>query len=128
MTKGNPNRVKQSDIEKLLEEELPQAINFDTRPERVESEDDRIVVFTLNGVDYSIPRRVNMSIGLRFIRDRARFGSDVAIVNLMEEMLGEDGYNALLSYDGVTDKDFETITEVLSRAAMGKLEAQKKAD
>lgn len=128
MAKANPNRVKQSDIEKLLEEEAPIAINFDARPKREEGADERIPVFYLDGVEYTIPKRVNMSIGLRFIRDRAKYGSDVAIVNLMEEMLGQEAYEALLNYDGVTEEDFEQITMILSRAAMGKLEAQKKTN
>lgn len=126
-SKANPTRVKQSEIDKLLAEEIPQAINFDTRP-KLEEDTDRLPVFYLNGVEYSIPRRINMSVGLRFIRNRSKFGADVAITKLMEEMLGEEAYDALLGYDGVTDRDFEVITEILSKAAMGKLEAQKKAN
>lgn len=120
-------RVKPAEVSDLLSEKNPfdRVINFDLRKKDRPPVEERIVVFHLNGRDYTIPKRPNMIVGLKFARDRQSSGPDVAVLNLFEKMLGKEGFNALMEYDGLEPEDFETIAEILSLAAMGKLEAQK---
>ena len=124
-----PNRksasVKRAELEALLGQDAEsKAINFDER-EKKEGDDERIVVFHLNERDYSIPKSPRINLGLKFSLEMKKYGSAVAVAGLLEDMLGEEGFEALMSYDGLTAPDLETITEICSRAAMGKLEAQK---
>jgi hypothetical protein len=124
--KNRSASVKRAELDALLNEEhMPRPIDFDKRSNEVPVDEERIPIFTINGVDYSIPRRPQMGLGLKFSRDRRSYGSDVAVVNLLTSMIGEEGFEALINYDGMTVEDLETITEICSRAAMGKLEAQR---
>lgn len=124
--KASPNRtrVEQVDIEELIgEERKTPVIDFDARDDK--GDEERIVIFHLNGKDYSVPKRPRMNFGLRFSYERRAYGTDVAVSNLMRNMIGAEGFESLMEYDGLTDSDIEAITEICSRAAMGKLEAQK---
>lgn len=116
--------VKRAEMEALLDQDSEsKPINFDER--EPEEDGERIVVFHLNGKDYSVPKKPRMNLGLKFSLERKKFGSAVAVASLLEDMLGEEGFEALMNFDGMTAEDLEVITEICSRAAMGKLEAQK---
>lgn len=122
---GSP-RVKQADLDELLgDSQDVSPIDFDARRKEDTGEEDRIVIFHIDGKDYSVPRGSRINVGLKFSRDRKKYGADVAVASLLESMLGEDGFEALMSFDGLTDVDLETVTAICSRAAMGKLAAQK---
>lgn len=116
--------VKRAEVEALLNQDIQtKPINFDER--EPEENEERIVVFHLNGKDYSVPKAPRMNLGLKFSLESKKYGSAVAVASLLEAMLGEEGFEALMSFDGMTAEDLEFITEICSRAAMGKLEAQK---
>lgn len=126
MPKANgPARVKQADLDELLgEKQEVSPIDFDSRRKEKGEEEERIVIFHINGKDYSVPRRSRINVGLKFSRDRKKYGADVAVAGLLESMLGEEGFEALMSYDGLTGEDLQEVTAICSRAALGKLEAQ----
>lgn len=116
--------VKRAEIEAMLEQDVQsKPINFDER--EPETDEERIVVFHMHGKDYSVPKSPRMNLGLKFSLESKKYGSAVAVASLLEAMLGEEGFEALMSFDGMTAEDLEVITEICSRAAMGKLEAQK---
>lgn len=128
MSANRSGRVERTDIEDMLNEERSHPVlNFDDRKGSgsESGEDDRIVIFHLNGVDYSIPKNPRIGLGLRFANDRRTYGADVAVMNLLKSMLGDEGFEALISYEDLTASDLETVTEICSRTAMGKLETPK---
>lgn len=123
--KNGSARVKQADIDEILgTEAVPEPIDFDARRNDEEVEE-RVVIFHLNGTDYSVPKKPRINLGLKFSYERRAFGTDVAVSSLLRAMLGDEGFDALMGYDGLTEDDLEAITTICSRAAMGKLEAQK---
>jgi hypothetical protein len=86
------------------------------------SAEDRVVLFYVDDTAYSIPKVIGRNHGLRFLKTARRQGEAMAAQELMEILLGEDGYDALMSCDGLSDEDLDVITTRLRDGALGEVE------
>lgn len=84
--------------------------------------EDRVVLFSLNGTDYYVPKKVGPNIALRYLRDVRRHGKEHAIGGLMEAMLGERGMDALAEYEDLTTEDLESVMVAVEKHVLGPLE------
>ena len=81
-------------------------------------------------ITYTMPRKPNPGMALRFLK-MARTMGDVASSWLIEQAIGEEGYEALAdelgNYDGDPSLLLRQITEKIQRVVMGGLDGGPKA-
>lgn len=85
---------------------------------------ERIVVFTLDDVDYSMPNKPRPNVGIEYLR-RARENAETAALYLLEEALGADAVAALAGHEDLTDADFKAVMATVQRVMLGGLEGPK---
>ncbi|MEU5197290.1 hypothetical protein AB0G86_25115 [Streptomyces scabiei] len=72
----------------------------------------RIVLFTIDGEEYSIPDKPPFKVALKFMNESKRSGNEMfAALQLLEDMLGKKAYSELLDFDGLTDDLMASILE-----------------
>lgn len=81
---------------------------------------EKVPIFELDGTTYSIPRVERSEIALRYLEIANDESEDRANYYLLTTMLGQDGYDALKSVDGLEASDFERITALVSDTVMPK--------
>lgn len=69
---------------------------------------------------YYVPKTVPYNLTLATLEVAAEAGELAAEVFAMKEILGEDGYEALLANDELEEEDFDAIAEQISTRVMGK--------
>lgn len=78
------------------------------------------VLFSIDGVDYPIPRRFGTNVALQFARIALQRGRDEAVAWALETALGTAGVAALMAFEDLEPEDLHTITTtVLERIASG---------
>lgn len=82
----------------------------------------RVVLFYVDDTAYSVPKVIGRNHGLRYLKTARRLGEALAAQELMETLLGEDGYDALMGCEGLTDDDLDAITTRLRDGALGEVE------
>jgi hypothetical protein len=83
---------------------------------------DRIVLFYVDDQEYSIPKRVGRNHGLRFLQTMRKQGEALAAQELLEILIGEDGYQALMDCDDLEDEQLDRIMNRLRDMALGEVE------
>lgn len=102
------------------------AVAEDFEPVRLTSKPadtvERIVLFYVDDTEYSIPKQVGRNHGLRYLRTMRRQGEALAAQELLEVLIGEDGYTALMDCDDLTDEQLDQIMNRLRDMALGEVE------
>lgn len=83
---------------------------------------DRVPIFSIDGVAYTIPAKPRPALALRFLHNRRTVGEDDATDILLEELLGPDGYKALREYDELTTEQLKSVFTIAQKVALGALE------
>jgi|GEM_PF-3350133 len=83
---------------------------------------ERVVLFEIDGVEYTIPRKPRANVGLKYLRDLRKVGENVAVSNLLVALLGEDGFDALVDYEDLTMEDLERVTTISQKIVLGELQ------
>lgn len=83
---------------------------------------DRVVLFYVDDEAYSIPKRIGRNHGLRYLQTCRKQGEALAAQELLEVLIGEDGYAALMECDGLEDEDLDKIMTQLRDGALGAVE------
>jgi hypothetical protein len=89
-----------------------------------ETEKDRVVLFYVDGEPYSIPKKIGRNYGLRYLQTARKQGEALAAQELLEVLIGEDGYQALMDCDGLEDEALEQIMDQLRDGALGAVEEE----
>ncbi|WP_328932623.1 MULTISPECIES: hypothetical protein [unclassified Streptomyces] len=89
--------------------------------ENKKTDTERIHLFTLNDVEYSIPGELGTNIYLRYMWDK-RSGSEYAEMDLLIAVLGEEAYQALMNYQDLTKEEWNQITGIIRDFAAGTME------
>jgi len=84
----------------------------------VERED----LFSIDGVVYTIPKDMPGTLALTLLDTARKQGESVAISWLLEEVLGENAYGALLACKTVTRTQMSAVVTVIREKVMGALE------
>lgn len=98
-------------------------INIDTS-QKIST--DREPLFSIDGVEYTMPREVSASLTLEAMERFETLGEIRATRWLMVELLGQEGYDALRRCKEVTVRQFLQIQEVLRDRALGTQEGSGK--
>lgn len=82
---------------------------------------ERIPLFSIDGTVYSVPKQIDGGSLLRYLDDAAERGGEAAIANLLREMVGDDGYEALVSFKGLKPGQLEELFDKVEEYAMGQM-------
>lgn len=86
---------------------------------------ERVVLFSLDDQEFSIPRKFPVNLGLKVIRTMRRQGSEIAMAELLEEVIGADAYEALVNYPDLEDDDIARLMKIVTDLALGSLDGPK---
>lgn len=75
-------------------------------------------LFTLNGVDYYVPGVFGANFSLKILKMVRTEGLEVATGYALEEALGEEAYNALMDYDGLTQEMLQQVTSIVMKMVL----------
>lgn len=98
-------------------EEPPQVIHFSDE-DGFEEEQKFEDLFTINGKAYQLWVNAPASVGLTYLKMVRTKGAESAAVWIMEQMIGEDGYEALMNYPKLKEKDVKRIMDIVKEYAM----------
>lgn len=110
---------------------IPDILRFSTEDEDGADEAEvRVPLFSVNGNIYTMPAYPSMIIGIQAQRYLGDTSLPVAIAgaratnHVLTEMLGEDGYDALLTIKKLKPKAFNKIVAILTARAYGAIEGE----
>lgn len=92
------------------------------------SDEEMVVLFTLDDVEYKVPARPRVNLSLQYLTDARQFGEQLAQMMLLEKMLGPDGYEALSSWEDLTAEQLGEVADYAARLALGALEGSQGND
>ena len=98
-------------------------LRFTTPTEPVE--EDRVVAFYIDDHAYTVPAHVSPSVALRFMKAARTGGTELAMSELLEEMLGPEAHDALMNYRHLTQQQLADLVHLIRRHAMGAIEDPK---
>jgi len=88
--------------------------------------DEREPLFSIDGVEYTIPVSIPTNVGLRAMRKVAELGEIAGTQWLLVYLLGQDAWDALEGCADLTRADLTAIQEVVRTKAFGDQEAEGK--
>lgn len=81
---------------------------------------DKIVLFTIDDKEFTVPAKPGMRVALKFLNQMKKSDNEMyGMLQLLEDMLGEEQYNALLDYEELTDELVGKIAEQCITLALG---------
>lgn len=81
-----------------------------------------VPLFVLDGKTYSIPAKPKANITLKYLKQVRTVGEDVAAGELLEGLLGTDGYEALMNHDDLTMEQFQQVMLAAQQHVLGAIE------
>ena len=109
----------------FVPEDEPRFIVLKTTPVSEDDERDEIPLFSIDDKTYSVPAKVKMNKSLRVMHIQRTQGQEAAMDYMMGMMLGEEGYNALMDYDDLTDEVLGDILEIVLSLVYSKVDVPK---
>lgn len=100
-------------------------IDFDAKTPDDSGSVDKVHIFTMHGQDYFIPRKPRIAVGLRYMKNIRTLGDAHAQAMFLEEVLGEEAYEALIAYDDLTADDLSRVVEIATSTVFGALDDPK---
>lgn len=81
-----------------------------------------VVLFSIGDREFRIPSKPKVNTSLRYLRNVRTLGEDRAASELLAELLGEEGFNALADYDDLTADQFTAVVRAAQKHVLGSLE------
>jgi hypothetical protein len=82
----------------------------------------RVVLFSIDDVDYTIPDPIPGSYAVKFLQQLREVEFQVALMRMVDEILGRDAVDALAACDDLTGDDLKAIFDVVGERLMGVVE------
>jgi len=107
-----------------IEDIKPVELKTDTTPDAKK----RVTIFTIadaegKKTEYTIPAKPRPNIALKYMWTLKTTGNgDTAAAQLLEDMLGEEGYMALMAWDDLEVEQFKNILDICKDVSMGGME------
>lgn len=95
-------------------------------PQKVDSEPDKVVLFSIDDKDYYVPAKIGPNVALAYMRDIRQQGLEYARAGMLERMLGSDGLRALAEYEELTEEDLNAVMEAVDKHVLGPLQESGK--
>lgn len=84
--------------------------------------DERIPVFSIDDVEYSMPKEINGHFALEVLEQIRTNGAESVISWMLEEAVGAKGYRALRGCETLTTADLKTVIKVVQDHVLGAVE------
>lgn len=97
-------------------------INLDEAPKLDNSKVEMINLFQLGGRTYQIPAKPRVNLALKFLWQRKTKGELEAAAALLGDMIGDEGFQALMEYEDLTSEILEKVCTAAATVAMGGME------
>jgi hypothetical protein len=97
---------------------LPVVIDSKASAQRV-ADAERVVIFSIDGVDYDMPKVQRADIALMFVKLGEENASDAAMY-LLKETIGAEGAEALSNVVGLDTKEFDGVMTRVQAIALPK--------
>lgn len=88
-----------------------------TSPEKGDAVE-RVELFSIDGKVYTVPKALSPTVGLRYVHIARKQGQEMAADYLLETMLGEEAYEALMDFSGLNEDVLEIVLEACSNIAL----------
>lgn len=89
------------------------------------AEVESVELFSIDGASYSIPKKPRVNLALRYLKMARESGADAASAYLLEQLVGEDAYTALMNYEDLTQETLQAIMVAAQKVTLGGLEDPK---
>lgn len=83
---------------------------------------DMIDLFSIDDMTYQIPAKPRVNIALKYLWHTRQYGEDRAAAELLESLLGEKGFAALVQYDDLEPDQFTAILAAAQKVTLGVME------
>lgn len=84
--------------------------------------EDTVVLFELDGREYRVSTQPRAAVALRYLRAARTRDSAYASAQLLTDLLGTDGFDALCDYEDLKPKQLKQIMEAAQRVVLGGME------
>lgn len=91
----------------------------------VDEEIEYITLFEIDDRAFQVPKNPSPTVGLRYLYILKHEGEGPAAYFMLNKMLGEEGYEALMDYDKLKQEQYDFILTAAVRIATGKTERPK---
>jgi hypothetical protein len=100
----------------------PSIVSLHSVPER---EEERTDLFEIDGVMYTVATRPKVNTALRYLHISRTQGTEAGIDYMLGVLLGTEGYEALMSFDDLTEENLEQVITIASKIMQGAVEDPK---
>lgn len=90
-----------------------------------DAEPPRETLFSIDGIEYTIPKTFGANLGLQFARLTMLRGPDIAVSWALEQALGPVGHAALMGFDDLTPEQLNEVMDVVLKRIAGGMEFPK---
>lgn len=103
--------------------DAPQILRLKTAPKGAKRK--RETLFYIDDVEYSVEVHPSPARSLKYLKLMRDEGADIATQYMLENLLGTEGYQALMEYEDLTDEQFEQVVTAASKIMLGSFEGPK---
>lgn len=126
MATASPSRTRKTAPRKPV----GPAPDQDFEPIELTTQDDTaeevmIHLFSIDGVQYHVPGTTNVALALRLLRKIKEEGEALAQLWLLETMLTEEGFEALMAMDRIKPESLAKVVLAIQKIVLGGLEVPK---
>lgn len=126
-TTARPARKRATPAAKLGSPAPASAAPIKLYSDRAAAAVEMVPLFSIDDVDYCIPKEPNALMALRYLEQvKQGLSQDMAMGYLLEDLLGRDAYRALLAYQGhMTPAQLAQLFQAAQGAVVGLVEVPK---
>lgn len=84
--------------------------------------EDTVVLFELDGREYRVPARPRAVVALRYLRAVRKGGTEAGAAQLLTDLLGVDGFDALCEYEDLQPEQLKAIMDAAQKLTLGSVE------
>lgn len=107
-------------------QEVPAGVlRLKTKPKDAKTREKRVVLFYIDDRPYSVPAKPGAEVALQILDVIAMRGEEVGIALMLRKLLGDEGYTALMNYDGLEREDLQKVITKAFEIVNGALEGPK---
>lgn len=101
---------------------MSETISLKSKPA---DEVEKVTLFEIDGIEYKIAKKPRVNVALRYLKMAREEGPESAQAYLLEELVGKEGYEALMNFDDLDQETLGAIAEAAQKITLGGLEAPK---
>lgn len=98
----------------------------DIQPVQIDSsvvaKEERVPLFYIDDDEFTIPKKIKPNVAMRYLTDVRDRGPEVALAEVMTEILGEDAMDALAESEAVTDEQMQQIMGIVQKLLLGAMD------